>query len=449
MARILFLIFLLLQFSIAEVFAHSSARTVAITSQGFSPHEITIDQNSTITFVNRDTVDHWPASDIHPTHDLYPEFDPTEAVSPGSSWDFVPKKVGVWKYHDHLNPHVKGVLIVEKEKSDVQTEASFLENLKERFAAFFKNIPFFVSKKNSLREISKKRQFELLKRISDEKGLKQVWRYVIDVFSNEEGERGNVHDLAHFVGGLIYEKKGFEGLGICTQDFAFGCYHGFLDRAFQNNLDTIDKAVEACKKVGKENSGPFASCVHGIGHGVASFYQTSDLNKSLLACGRLKAGQSFCYDGVFMEFVRNASLDFYKVSNPLYPCNSLEQTYVFSCGRNVPAVFFGRFHLSFENAVKQCEASHNQDLKLSCFDALGFTVTSWSKGSARYIIDSCNAVEDSTFRWHCLTAGAGELVFQDIKGWKESALKVCAALSGVEKKTCDDHVRQIIRDYGR
>lgn len=452
MARKVFLgAIVLVVFSISSVFADSQSFTIQMTANGFKPQESTLYQNFTVSFINSDTIDHWPASDIHPTHDLYPEFDPTRPVAPGSSWQFTPQKVGNWKFHDHLHPHVKGVLIVKKAKAMLpqHQHPSLTEIIRQAFASLFGNNSQPVVSREDFKDKTQRQQLAVLQDMAEKKGVAKAWKYLNIQFAPTDGSSGNVHDLAHYVGGLIFQQKGLDGLNVCTRSFAFGCYHGFLDRAFQNNLDTIDKAIEACKKVGKENSGPFASCVHGIGHGVASFYQTSNLNHSLLVCSRLKAGQSFCYDGVFMEFARNASADFYKVNDPLYPCNTLAQKYSSACGRNIPSILFGRFHLSFENAVKQCQIAANQDLKLSCFDALGFTVTSWSKGSAQYIIDSCNTVEDSTFRSHCLTAGAGELVFQDIKDWKDSSVKVCQALFGNDKKKCDEYIWQIIKDYAR
>ena len=47
--------------------------TVEMTSTGFSPNSISIKAGDTVTFVNKDTTQHWPASAMHPTHSIYPE----------------------------------------------------------------------------------------------------------------------------------------------------------------------------------------------------------------------------------------------------------------------------------------------------------------------------------------------------------------------------------------
>jgi hypothetical protein len=91
----------------------SNVVTISITSDGFVPHEVVIGKNQSIAFVNDDTVNHWPASDLHPTHELYPEFDPLKPVKPGEIWLFEFEKTGGWAMHDHLFPHRRGEITVE------------------------------------------------------------------------------------------------------------------------------------------------------------------------------------------------------------------------------------------------------------------------------------------------------------------------------------------------
>src|SRR3989344_8477497 len=82
--------------------AHSDGVTIVMTKDGFEPAEMTVHRGEKITFLNSDTVPHWPASDFHPTHDLYPEFDPRKAVGAGEAWVFTPERGGEWRFHDHL-----------------------------------------------------------------------------------------------------------------------------------------------------------------------------------------------------------------------------------------------------------------------------------------------------------------------------------------------------------
>ena len=80
---------------------------------GFSPSSINIKQGETVVFKNNGIRDHWPASAIHPTHQVYPEFDPKKVVVPVDSWSFTFTKKGSWRYHDHLSPTFTGTINVE------------------------------------------------------------------------------------------------------------------------------------------------------------------------------------------------------------------------------------------------------------------------------------------------------------------------------------------------
>jgi len=80
---------------------------------GFNPANLAIKIGDTVRFVNNDTKDHWPASDVHPVHEIYPEFDPRAVIAPGEEWSFTFERVGEWGVHDHRSPYITGKIIVE------------------------------------------------------------------------------------------------------------------------------------------------------------------------------------------------------------------------------------------------------------------------------------------------------------------------------------------------
>lgn len=86
--------------------------TVTTTDKGFEPETIKIKKGTEVVFKNLGIQPHWPASNLHPTHGIYPEFDPQKAIDPGEAWPFVFKKKGAWRYHDHLYPQVTGSIEV-------------------------------------------------------------------------------------------------------------------------------------------------------------------------------------------------------------------------------------------------------------------------------------------------------------------------------------------------
>lgn len=79
----------------------------------FEPSEITVKEGTRVVFVNETEKFSWPASDPHPIHTDYPEFDPLEPLASGEAWAAIFELKGTWKYHDHLSPRLRGVVIVE------------------------------------------------------------------------------------------------------------------------------------------------------------------------------------------------------------------------------------------------------------------------------------------------------------------------------------------------
>lgn len=87
--------------------------TISITDAGFTPTSITVAEGSTVTFVNNGQASHWPASDIHPTHQLLPGFDAKRGLATGESYSFTFSTTGTFSCHDHLNPTLKCTITVE------------------------------------------------------------------------------------------------------------------------------------------------------------------------------------------------------------------------------------------------------------------------------------------------------------------------------------------------
>ncbi len=87
--------------------------TVTYSDAGFSPATVTINVNDTVTFKNTSTHAVWPASNDHPSHLLYPEFDPKRGVAAGESWSFAFVRPGSWGYHNHMKSSQTGTVIVK------------------------------------------------------------------------------------------------------------------------------------------------------------------------------------------------------------------------------------------------------------------------------------------------------------------------------------------------
>jgi len=87
--------------------------TIRMVSTGFDPATLSVKQGTDVCFVNEDIRARWPASNIHPTHEIYSDFDPKKPVPSGETWCFTFTKSGIWNMHDHLLPEFVGTVTVE------------------------------------------------------------------------------------------------------------------------------------------------------------------------------------------------------------------------------------------------------------------------------------------------------------------------------------------------
>jgi plastocyanin len=100
---------------------------IKITTDVFEPKGVEIFKGTKVTWVNEQSNPSWPASAVHPTHEVYPGssikkcgtpeqdkiFDACRGLKQGESWSFIFNEVGEWYYHDHLNPSLKGKIVVK------------------------------------------------------------------------------------------------------------------------------------------------------------------------------------------------------------------------------------------------------------------------------------------------------------------------------------------------
>ena len=85
---------------------------VTLKPDGYEPSELEIPVGSTVTFVSETGKSHWPASNLHPMHEIYPEFDSKRPVPADESWSFTFDRAGTWDMHDHLRAYYIGTIRV-------------------------------------------------------------------------------------------------------------------------------------------------------------------------------------------------------------------------------------------------------------------------------------------------------------------------------------------------
>ncbi len=91
----------------------TGAVIIHMPATGFDPAKLTIKQGTKVCYVNDDPEARWPASNIHPTHEIYSDFDSKTPVRSGDTWCFTFTKSGIWQFHDHLYSEFVGTVTVE------------------------------------------------------------------------------------------------------------------------------------------------------------------------------------------------------------------------------------------------------------------------------------------------------------------------------------------------
>lgn len=436
---------LLVLILIKALLATESAR-VEIQSDGFSPKEISITQGQGVLFINKDAIPHWVASDPHPTHETYPEFDSMGLITPGNAYTFVFSKAGTWKYHDHLSSHKKGVI---KVSSGLPSMFSRFDNRKKNsLEVGWEN----TASREEFLAFSEAGQIDFLSKKAQD-SPKKTFEFLKSVYLDERSNTlaiGRAHDLAHLLGAIYSKTSGEKGITFCDPSFAFGCYHGFFENSLSGDISKISKVASFCEMVGRLGSGPWASCIHGVGHGIATFFDTEDLGMSLNICEGLNDGTSYCYDGVFMEFASTATPTFYTKDDLFSPCSNLPTRYQLSCGRNQPRIWQNIFGHTLLTAAETCTKGLDDDFIKGCTTSIGLQLGQESGGESEHIVVNCKAAfSDSALLQLCVTSGADELIFSNFKNSKIESLKACRALSDERILRCEKEVRRTTKDYRR
>ena len=439
---------------------------ITVSKDGYSPPELTISLGTTVIWKNNDTRLHWPASNFHPTHTLYPEtgeddclgssFDACRGLTQGETYTFTFEYSGSWAYHDHLFPSVGGVVYVESgntqivqadTKKTVREERGFFKKIIKGIRTIVNSITLRVSSlfdyeedkiratlpyPQHFRSLPYQKQTEIIEQVSND-NPSEGWEYLKQVFVVNGQVVGNAHELSHIVGNTLYQQKGIEGIEICDPTFAYGCYHGVTEQfLITEGVSSVREAMEQCRKIfpvtQSSNYLPYYSCVHGLGHGLLS-WEGLDLGKALKDCDRLDVReQQYCYDGVFMEHSFSAPFASFDKAEPWKLCTDLDEKYHMNCARYQPARFAEKFHVDLPTSARMCLEAETETLRGFCIDAVGFALAYTFRDTVDTIKHTCGSIPLETYRYRCITAAAGELVFQRYQEWEESSFKLCDTL---------------------
>lgn len=461
----------------------SEITEVLITEEGFIPDRIEIDQGATVVWRNQIERPSWPASNFHPTHSLYKTeksgcissaLDACRGLEKGEEFSFVFDKPGHWGMHDHLYPAFTMRVSVLAENGGTEPDEENAGTSSQVFASFFQKISDFFydiwdTLKNLFGSSSKEpdgpapegfikkdpqEQLEYIERLAQE-DPEYAWSYLKQAFIHEGQVIGNAHQHAHIVGNQAYSLMGFPGVRICDEAFAYGCFHGVTEKMlFAEGPGAINKVEEVCiDEFPPHETFDFTGCIHGAGHGLFS-WAAYDIQEALRLCDNFaEQYKNYCYDGVFMEYSFNASLEDHKkdlLGDPWSLCSGLDEKYHHNCARYYVPLMTNLFNFGTEQQAKLCLEAPTENMKSTCYKNLGYMTGQATKGDPVSTRELCGYATEVDGEYGCLIGAVTELVFQNYKDWQKNTRNLCESISNAEwGQECYSAINKTAKMYNR
>jgi len=402
---------------------------VELQEDGFFPQKITISKGDRVTFTTTREESFWPASNLHPSHTIYSEFDPKEPVAPDQSWSIQFNRIGNWRYHDHLVPFYKGEITV-LEKSSVDKSLVSPDTCKDK--------------------IKEKQCWE---NIIEETLQKRGVGAAFDVIESIYIVQPDCHDYAHLIGEEAYRLfSASEDLEITPKTYycGYGFYHGFMETLLYTTGE-MEEARNFCSYVGQRLSGKIAgaqtACYHGIGHGVVDGGSPGDwgdieaMIKPGIELCEMVAKTEFqlyiCSTGVFNAIEILSQDPKYKldivVEDPYWLCDRQPGHYTEACYTNLLPSFWRAIQKDFPKIALLVESIKEKD----------------SDYSVRSLTESVTQQEDNyRVRSIVISALFHEYARADLKRAKEG-IQVCRSLKDARSRLpCIEGLSGAFMKYG-
>lgn len=458
-------------FCVGSTWAHETvpANTVYIhmTEDGFEPRTVSIVQGDTVIFENLDDEFRWPASNIHPTHAIYPEFDPLLPLDSGEEWSFTFTKVGEWRMHDHLLPEFTGVITVAKNDSFIEPvvpeKGNFFTRLFRGVGDFFVKVYYAILPGAQDARLADASIIELAK---DTDALDEILRHTSPklvmerlIDETDGGARVDCHSQAHVVGRQAYNLFGVavytEGDASCHSGFYHGVMEAFI--ADKGTVDLVANVETLCE--GLNSDVEIFECYHGVGHGMMA-YNDYNLMEALEACTGFtdEYDDSSCYGGVFMENiiagigkgVDGHDTTWLKEDDPHYPCNAIGDDYsrLWNCYVIQTSWMLPLFDFDYQKTADTCLGAR-EDMRNACFTSYGRDSAGNFLRDSDKILASCKLVPDiEDYRSACYMGALNVVISFWGSNLKNQGEEFCALLPEKESKPCFDAVALRKADLG-
>lgn len=435
---------------------------ILLTHAGFEPDVLVIHEGETVAFRTTRGQPFWPASNDHPAHLDYADFDPKRAIGPHETWQFRFMRTGSWDFHNHIGssyaPDVGTIIVLAKD-----------ETITDRSPAVSKSACLILPA-GGRRHCWER----LLKQTLAASGIQQTYALVAELYREVPDFASSCNAYTHRIGGqsyLLYRKQLDAVMIPETLTCGAGFFHGFME-VFVTQERRLDRAQQFCSDVAgqlaKQHPLAMPACIHGLGHGIMELlgvHTISDWNvlPAMLAEGfslcesMYSDRQEHCVNGMFnavlMHYTDSPYTPAEHADNPFWFCPGVPEKYKPFCYEAMGIAIQADVKRDMGKAVKyltqRVPGPYVRWSLRTVIQDLAFasvTDTDWN-----LFIRSCKQLQ-STLSGFCLETFAESLVDNGIPGHEYSAaFAFCRAsvFTTAEQESCLRNVMAYMqRIYG-
>ena len=403
---------------------------IEFTDEGFTPKRLDIEVGQQVRFVNRSESSLWPASNIHPTHQVLAEFDAGNPIGADDIWAFTFEKPGFWRYHNHMAPEHSGLIVATGGTEEPAVERLVLDigDLE------FREAPDLTPK--ALTDLFT--NDVLLRRYLEDYGPATT----VGLVAAAGDVVGQLcHERAHQTGRAAYELFGAAAFALASHECEAGAYHGATEAMFKER-GTAD--LESDVQVVCGGSAVFffrLQCIHGVGHGLMA-WTSYELYDALDLCDRLETDRDrrACYSGVFMENVVGGLsgtmghfTDYLSDKDPHYPCNALTERYVAPCYLYHSTRMLLMFEYDYDRVAEEC-VNAPEIGRYHCFESFGRDLAAVSLGDPAKGLEQCHdTVDEPQHRVWCIQGSVQARFWEPDRA--SEAVEMCNLATVAEERT--------------
>lgn len=319
---------------------HTDGPTVVLHDTGYEPGELIIEAGEEVTFRTERDKPFWPASNVHPTHDVYSAFDPKKPIAANETWTFRFDDPGRYRYHDHIAPYFSGTIVVTGDEAELPPDQC---DHGEASAECW--------------------QIDLTAAL-ERGGMAEMLARSEELHAQQPGFAESCHGIMHNVGIVAYGDYLEDPHSVLHKDAsvcASGFYHGFME-AYIGDTHDMAGADSVCDFFSQELDAKAPDtgmqCYHGIGHGILDLMlldpeaRTSEealLEPALRACEQVSEESAKvyrCVSGIFNGIANMYIEGQYAIrpEDPLWVCHGQPggefESYRHSCYGNMNSLMY-------------------------------------------------------------------------------------------------------------